>query len=177
MARWFSAWTKKNLPNLQGLYERGIANGVKGLQILNKEEVRAMEPNVSDQVIAALYAPTGGIVCPFHMTIAFAENACANGTDFHFNTEVKNITRRQNIWEIETTKGAFEADCIINAAGVYADKFHNMVSEKKIHITPRKGEYCLLDKTAGTHVAIQFLPFQASLAKVSLLLRQFMEIF
>lgn len=112
-----------------------------------------MEPNVSDQVIAALYAPTGGIVCPFHMTIAFAENACANGTDFHFNTEVKNITRRQNIWEIETTKGAFEADCIINAAGVYADKFHNMVSEKKIHITPRKGEYCLLDKTAGTHVS------------------------
>lgn len=144
---------EKDLPNLQGLYERGIANGVKGLQILNKEEVRAMEPNVSDQVIAALYAPTGGIVCPFHMTIAFAENACANGTDFHFNTEVKNITRRQNIWEIETTKGAFEADCIINAAGVYADKFHNMVSEKKIHITPRKGEYCLLDKTAGTHVS------------------------
>lgn len=144
---------EKDLPNLQGLYERGIANGVKGLQILNKEEVRAMEPNVSDQVIAALYAPTGGIVCPFHMTIAFAENVCANGTDFHFNTEVKNITRRQNIWEIETTKGAFEADCIINAAGVYADKFHNMVSEKKIHITPRKGEYCLLDKTAGTHVS------------------------
>ena len=66
---------EKDLPNLQKLYERGITNGVKGLRILNKEEVRAMETNISDQVIAALYAPTGGIVCPFHMTIAFAENA------------------------------------------------------------------------------------------------------
>lgn len=156
---------EKDLPNLQKLYERGITNGVKGLQILNKEEVRAMETNISDQVIAALYAPTGGIVCPFHMTIAFAENACANGTVFHFNTEVKNITRRQNIWEIETTKGTFEAGCIINAAGVYADKLHNMVSQKKIHITPRKGEYCLLDKTAGTHVSHTVFTLPGKLGK------------
>lgn len=156
---------EKDLPNLQKLYERGITNGVKGLQILNKEEVRAMETNISNQVIAALYAPTGGIVCPFHMTIAFAENACANGTDFHFNTEVKNITRRQNIWEIETTKGTFEAGCIINAAGVYADKLHNMVSQKKIHITPRKGEYCLLDKTAGTHVSHTVFTLPGKLGK------------
>lgn len=156
---------EKDLPNLQKLYERGITNGVKGLQILNKEEVRAMETNISDQVIAALYAPTGGIVCPFHMTIAFAENACANGTVFHFNTEVKNITRRQNIWEIETTKGTFEAGCIINVAGVYADKLHNMVSRKKIHITPRKGEYCLLDKTAGTHVSHTVFTLPGKLGK------------
>lgn len=156
---------EKDLPNLQKLYERGITNGVKGLQILNKEEVRAMETNISNQVIAALYAPTGGIVCPFHMTIAFAENACANGTVFHFNTEVKNITRRQNIWKIETTKGTFEAGCIINAAGVYADKLHNMVSQKKIHITPRKGEYCLLDKTAGTHVSHTVFTLPGKLGK------------
>ena len=156
---------EKDLLNLQKLYERGIANGVKGLQILNKEEVRAMEPNISDQTVAALYAPTGGIVCPFHVTIAFAENACANGTVFHFNTEVKNITRRQNIWEIETTKGTFEAGCIINAAGVYADKLHNMVSQKKIHITPRKGEYCLLDKTAGTHVSHTVFTLPGKLGK------------
>lgn len=156
---------EKDLPNLQKLYERGIANGVKGLQILNKEEVRAMEPNISDQTVATLYAPTGGIVCPFHMTIAFAENACANGTNFHFNTEVKNITRRQNIWEIETTKGIFEAGCIINATGVYADKFHNMVSEKKIHITSRKGEYCLLDRTAGTHVSHTVFTLPGKLGK------------
>ena len=79
--------------------------------------------------------------------------ACANGVDFYFNTEVHKITRGEKNWTIETTEGIFEADCIVNAAGVYADKFHNMVSEKKLHITPRKGEYCLLDKAAGTHVS------------------------
>lgn len=111
-----------------------------------------MEPNVSDQAVAALYAPSGGIVCPFNMTIALAENACANRWILFQYRSAQDHTGRKN-WTIETTEGIFEADCIVNAAGVYADKFHNMVSEKKLHITPRKGEYCLLDKAAGTHVS------------------------
>ena len=154
---------EKDYPNLQKLYEKGLTNGVKDLRILNREEVLQLEPNVSEDVFVALYAPTGGIVCPFNMTIAFAENACENGVDFYFDTEVKSIFRKSDTegnvsskgtaWKIETSKGIFEAACIVNAAGVYADKFHNMVSENKIHITPRKGEYCLLDKTAGNHVS------------------------
>ena len=147
---------EKDYPNLQKLYEKGITNGVKKLRILNHDEVLEMEPNVSENVYAALYAPTGGIVCPFNMTIAFAENACVNGVEFRFDTEVLNISRISSgteNWKIETTSGTYETKCIINAAGVYADRFHNMVSEKKIHIIPRKGEYCLLDKSAGSHVS------------------------
>lgn len=75
---------EKDYPNLQKLYEKGITNGVKKLRILNHDEVLEMEPNVSENVYAALYAPTGGIVCPFNMTIAFAENACVNGVEFRF---------------------------------------------------------------------------------------------
>ena len=86
------------------------------------------------------------------MTIAFAENAYTNGVSFHFNTEVKQIERDAKGWKITTGRGEYNAKCIVNAAGVYADKIHNMVSEKKLHITPRKGEYCLLDKSAGNHV-------------------------
>ena len=143
---------EKAYPDLKKLYDRGIENGVKDLQILNRDEVLSMEPNVSDKVYAALYAPTAGIVCPFHMTIAFAENAYTNGVSFHFNTEVQQIEREAKGWKITTGKGEYNAKCIVNAAGVYADKIHNMVSEKKLHITPRKGEYCLLDKSAGNHV-------------------------
>ena len=143
---------EKAYPDLKKLYDRGIENGVKDLQILNRDEVLSMEPNVSDKVYAALYAPTAGIVCPFHMTIAFAENAYTNGVSFHFNTEVKQIERDAKGWKITTGRGEYNAKCIVNAAGVYADKIHNMVSEKKLHITPRKGEYCLLDKSAGNHV-------------------------
>lgn len=144
---------KESMPGLQKLYDRGRANGVKGLRILNREEVLSMEPNITDNVYAALYAPSAGIVCPFGMNIALAENACTNGVEFRFNTEVLDIRKTENGYEIHTNRGMFQAKCVVNAAGVYADKIHNMVSKKKIHITPRRGEYCLLDKKAGSHVS------------------------
>ncbi len=144
---------EEEMPGLQKLYDRGIANGVRGLKILNREEVLAMEPNITDKVYAALYAPSAGIVCPFGMNIAFAENAYMNGVEFRFNTEVQYIRKTEAGYEIRTDQGVFHTKCVVNAAGVYADKFHNMVSRQKIHITPRRGEYCLLDKTAGGHVS------------------------
>ena len=144
---------EEDMPNLQALYDRGVANGVKDLRILNREELRAMEPNISDDAYAALYAPTAGIVCPFNLNIAMAENACVNGVEFKFDTEVTGLHPIEGGWAIETNQGTFEAKYVVNAAGVYADKLHNMVSAKKIHITPRRGDYCLLDKTAGNLVS------------------------
>lgn len=146
-------FSPEDMPSLQLLYDRGIANGVKNLRILSREEVLETEPNISDEVYAALYAPTAGIVCPFEMNLAFGENAYENGVEFYFDTEVIRLAKIEEGYRIFTNKGEFETKCIVNAAGVYADKFHNMVSEKKIHITPRKGEYCLLDKSAGAHVS------------------------
>ena len=140
-------------PKLQVLYNRGIANGVKELRILNREELKKMEPNISDEACAALYAPTAGIVCPFNMNIAMAENAYANGVEFKFDTEVRALKPMDKGWEVHTNNGVFQTQYVVNAAGVYADRFHNMVSEKKIHITPRRGDYCLLDKSAGNHVS------------------------
>ena len=144
---------EEDMDKLQALYDRGVANGVSGLQILNREEVLEMEPNIADNVYAALYAPTAGIVCPFGLNIAMAENACENGVEFKFDTEVKELKKTEDIWEVHTNQGVFKTKYVVNAAGVYADKFHNMVSEKKIHITPRRGDYCLLDKSAGSHVS------------------------
>mgnify|MGYP002650769520 CR=1 FL=1 len=140
---------EEDRPNLEALYERGIKNGVKELKILEHDEVLALEPNVTDDVVAALYAPTGGIVCPFELNIAMAENAATNGVEFRFNTEVRDIVKKDGGFELVTNNGAISTKCVVNAAGVYADVFHNLVSNKKIHITPRRGEYCLLDKATG----------------------------
>lgn len=137
---------------LERLKERGEKNQVPGLEILEREELIRREPHLADQAVAALYAPTGGIVCPFELTLAFAENACSNGTEFCFDTEVREITAIPGGYRIDTSAGAYETRAVVNAAGIYADVFHNMVSRKKLHITPRKGEYQLLDRTAGTHV-------------------------
>lgn len=139
--------------DLEALLERGRENGVEGLRILNREECLEREPNLSDEVVAALYAPTGGIVCPFGLTIALAENAATNGVEFHLNTEVTNIEKKDDYYQVITGNETFEAKVVINAAGVYADNFHNMVSDTKLSIVARRGEYCLMDKNVGNYVS------------------------
>ena len=134
------------------LLEKAKANGVPRVRILNREELIAMEPNLSDDVVEALHAPTGAIVCPFHMTIAFAENAYENGVEFFLNTKVENVEKIQDGYKISTNKQTIEAKIVVNAAGVYSDAFNNMVSSRKLQVIARKGEYMLLDKAAGCHV-------------------------
>lgn len=150
---------------LNVLLSRGVKNGVKGLRILSRTEALELEPNLSDDVCAALYAPTSGIVCPFQLNIAMAENACENGVDFFFFQTVQMISRKKDLWLIETDKTSFSARCVINAAGVYADVFHNMVSEQKIHIRARRGDYCLLDKAVGDYVSHTIFPQPTRLGK------------
>ena len=139
---------------LEELLERGNKNGVKDLKIITGEEARALEPNLSEEVKLALLVPHGGIVCPFLMTVAFAENAASNGAEFRFLTEVTGISKASDGYLLSTTAGDITARAVINCAGVYADKFHNMVCPgDPIHITPRRGEYVLLDHDAGDIVS------------------------
>ena len=144
---------EKDIPALKKLYDQGQQNGVEGLEILDRQQLKQIEPNISDNTVAALHAPTGGIVCPFGLTIALAENAAVNGVEFHLNTEVQNIEIIPSGYRLSTGRGTFDTKAVINAAGVYADRFHNMVSSHKLHITPRKGEYCLMDKKVGGYVS------------------------
>ncbi len=143
---------EEDLPRLHALYENGVKNGVEGLRILDAQQLRALEPQISQSAVAALHAPTSAIVCPFELTLALAENAFDNGVEFQFNTEVTGFTWLNDHWTLHTNHGEFETDCVINAAGVYADVLHNMVSTRKLHITPRRGEYFLLDKQTGEFV-------------------------
>ena len=156
---------KDDLPRLRELYERGIANGVEGLRVLSKEEAKKMEPNLLDEVEGALYAPSAGIVCPFNMTIALAENAYVNGVEFKFNTEVIGITKKNDCYKIHTNGEMIESKYIVNAAGVYADDIHSMVSEKKYKITPRRGDYFLLDRSVGNYVSKTIFTLPTKLGK------------
>ncbi len=145
---------EQDIWKLEELLKKGVQNGVQGLRIVRGEEMREIEPEISDSVVAFLYAPTGGIVCPFGLTIAMAENACENGVDFMFDTEVLSVVplKDEKGYEIKTNNGTFQSKTVVNAAGVYSDRLHNMVSRHKISITPRRGQYCLLDKKAGKMV-------------------------
>lgn len=157
---------KNRLDALQKLYEQGLANGVPGLKILGRKEALEMEPNLSENTVAALYAPSAGIVCPFGLNIAMAENAKENGVDFFFHTKVEEIhADEEGIWHIRTCNGEYRTRSVVNAAGVYADRIHNMVSREKIHITARRGDYLLLDHEAGDHVSHTIFPQPTNLGK------------
>lgn len=157
--------SEEDMHRLQALYENGVKNGVEGLEIVDAQRLHELEPNVSKNAVAALWAPTGGIVCPFNMTIALAENANANGVDFRFNTKVTGFTRGEEGWTVHTEQGDFQTRYVVNAAGVYADVLHNMVSARKLHITPRRGDYCLLDKQVGGFVSHTVFQLPGKLGK------------
>lgn len=157
--------SEEDMPRLQALYENGVKNGVEGLEIVDAQRLHELEPNVSKNAVAALWAPTGGIVCPFNMTIALAENANANGVDFRFNTKVTGFTRGEEGWTVHTEQGDFRTRYVVNAAGVYADVLHNMVSPRKLHITPRRGDYCLLDRQVGGFVSHTVFQLPGKLGK------------
>lgn len=156
---------EKEQDRLKELKERGEANGVEGLRILDRQELIELEPNVGDEAVAALYVPTGGIVCPFGLTIALAENAADNGVEFQFSQEVKSIERKEEGYVVTTGENAYEARVVINAAGVYADRIHNLVSKAYMEITPRKGEYMLYDKKTGNMVNATLFQLPTKLGK------------
>ena len=157
--------SEEDMHRLLALYENGVKNGVEGLEIVDAQRLHELEPNVSKNAVAALWAPTGGIVCPFNMTIALAENANANGVDFRFNTKVTGFTRGEEGWTVHTEQGDFQTRYVVNAAGVYADVLHNMVSARKLHITPRRGDYCLLDRQVGGFVSHTVFQLPGKLGK------------
>ncbi len=145
---------------IKELYERGIVNGVKDLQLIDRDALVKLEPNISEEATGALYAPTAAIISPYQATWAIAENAVQNGAKIFRNYEVHNIRKNEEdgTFSIETGKSIIEARYIVNAAGLYADKISNMLNINKYTIIPRRGEYSLLDNSCrdlAHHVLFQ----------------------
>ncbi|MBQ3789670.1 MAG: FAD-dependent oxidoreductase, partial [Lachnospiraceae bacterium] len=161
-------FSEEERDKVQELYDRGISNGLSpdDLEILSGEEVRRLEPALTDEVVCALHARSGAIVCPFEMTTAFAENAAKNGVSFRFLSEVTGITAEEGGYRIETADGeVMQARYVVNAAGVYSDRIHNMVSRDHRSITPRGGDYLLMDKEVGNTVSHTIFQLPGKLGK------------
>lgn len=146
-------FNEEDMETIKELYNNGNKVGVKGLQILSKEEVLKKEPNLNEEVLGALYAPTGGIVGPFEYTIALVENAVENGGEVKLNRKVVGIEKKEH-FIINTAEGeVIESRYVVNAAGVYADKIHNLICRESFKINPIKGEYFVMDKSQGNVVS------------------------
>lgn len=138
---------------LHKLKQQGDTNGVPGLEIISGDEVRRWEPNISPAVVAALWAPSAAITCPFELTLALMENAVANGTDLKFGFAVTGLVRKGNHFAVTSAAGeTIEARFVVNAAGLYADEINAMAGGRPFAIRPRKGEYMMLDRAVGNTV-------------------------
>ncbi len=156
------AFSEEEMDSLESLLDNGRLNGVDDLQLLTREAVLEMEPNIQQNVVGALYCPTAGITSPYELTIALAENAVANGVTLRLREEVKEIHKEGETFVVctDTVNGqeSYRSTIVINCAGVYSDKIASMVGIDDFTITPRRGEYILMHKNQGklvNHVLFQ----------------------
>ncbi len=143
------AFNSNEIDRLEEIYNRGIENGVPEMRIINRKELKKIEPNILDNAIGALYAPTAGIVGPWELAIGLMENAMDNGVELSLNSEVLKIIKKEDTYKVITNKEEIDTRYIVNAAGLYGDKIHDMVSAPKFKIIPRRGQDYLFDKSAG----------------------------
>ena len=138
--------------HLEELYRRGVANGVPDLALLTGDEARALEPNLSPAVTAALHAPTAAICSPWEYGLALAETAVRNDAELQLETAVTGLTPTEEGWRVETNRGVLEARYVVNAAGLDAQAIHEMAAPPSFAIHPSRGQYFLLDKSEGGRV-------------------------
>lgn len=134
---------------LEGLLKQGEDNGVLDLRIVDTEELREMEPNLSPELKWGLHCAGAGVCSPYEMAIAMAENAIHNGTTLLLETLVTAIQGSKGNFTLQTNNGEFKAKYIVNAAGVYADKIAAMVGASDFEILPRSGQYLLFARGSG----------------------------
>ncbi|UCH01974.1 MAG: NAD(P)/FAD-dependent oxidoreductase [Candidatus Bathyarchaeota archaeon] len=164
---WVVACKDEEANTILKLKRRGIMNNVPGLQIIDdRKQLLMLEPNISNKVLLALYAPTAGIISPYEAAIALAENAYHNGVQIQLETEVKDILLEKNaIVGIRTNRGLIETNSVINAAGIYSDEISAMCGINHFSITPVRGEYFVLDKNLNGYVRHILFPVPTPVSK------------
>ena len=159
------AFNQEDRKTLISLQERGGKNGVKGLKIIEGKELQTIEPNLSTEGLAALYAPTAGVVCPYTLTIAAIGNAMDNGAKLRLNFQVTGIQKEEDYFCVSDDNGqAVKGKIVVNCAGYYGGEIARLVGDDYIHIGGRKGEYILLDRECGGFVShtLFFTPSKTS---------------
>ena len=137
------ATNESEVGRLQNLHERGLANGVEGLEMIGPERLKELEPHVAG--VRALWAPSTGIINYRNVAWVYAMRFQQAGGDVFTNAPVHRINRYQDGLVLETSNGALRAKHLINCAGLYADRVARMMGENvDVRIIPFRGEYYTL---------------------------------
>ena len=140
--------TEEDLENLRRTIAQGEANGVQGLRLVDEAELHRLVPAVVGKF--AMFSPNSGIVDPFGLTIALAENAHHNGVDYRFGCEVTGLRRDgDGNWRVSTARGEFASRWVVNSAGLGCGAISELLGIRGYHVVGSKGDYIILDKRVG----------------------------
>jgi glycerol-3-phosphate dehydrogenase len=160
------AFSVEELKTVEGLYAKGAANGVAGIEIVGRDRILALEPKLNGDAVGGLWAPTGGIIEPYRFVFALVENASANGVRLFTDWPVAAAKREGDRWRLVSGGGEMiEARRVVNAAGLYADDVSAAFDAEEFRIIPRKGEEFLLDRNAAAFPAHVIFPVPAKNSK------------
>ena len=149
---------ENGLEGLKELEVKGHANGVD-VEIIDRDRILELEPNVADSVQYALYAKDGGIVSPYKFTVALAENAVINGAEVILESKVVAITKKDGYFIVDTEDGGrYERRVLVNAAGGYASNINALVGAETYKTEYRRGDYYVLDKKESANVSRVIFP-------------------
>jgi glycerol-3-phosphate dehydrogenase len=140
------AFDEEQRATLDHLKRQGDQKGVPGLEIWDQERIRRQEPNLTTDIVAALHAPTAGVVNPYEASLALAESARVNGVEIAVENPVLDIAEKDGLLVVKTTRALIHTRFVINAAGLFADRVAAMAGVGDFTVIPRKGEEYLLDK-------------------------------
>ena len=131
---------------LEKLRAQGEGKAIQGLELWDAERLRREEPNLSNKLVAALHAPTAGVINPYELVFALMENARANGVELRVNSPVCGIEPVDGMLRVRIQSGALVSRFVLNCAGVFADQIAALAGASGFTIRPRKGEEYMLDK-------------------------------
>ncbi len=152
------------LYQLEKLAHKAKDNGVL-IQLIDREHILEMEPNISDEVVYALYAPSAGIVSPYQLCIAYADRAVTNGAKIKLDTEVIGIEKSEYGYKVTTTNGKFECKCVINCAGAHGADINDLAGAEHYETTFRRGDYFVIDNTERKNINTVIFPLPTEAGK------------
>jgi len=156
---------KEQIPTILQLKKNAEINGIRDLNLLSREEIFKVEPNLNTDVLKGLMIPRESITCPFTLTIAYAENALQNGAEIFLENQVKKIEIIKKSFKISTNQHTFYSKFIINSAGLFSDEISMMVGINNFRVIPRKGEFIIFDEETKNIINRIILPVPTKITK------------
>lgn len=156
---------ENDLLYLEKLYHQGLENGVPNLELVRGSRIFELEPQTSPKAKYALYSPHNGMVDPFEVAIAFAENAAANGVEFYLSSPVSSISQDSDGFTVKIPEDELHAKYVVNAAGVHADDVARLAGADEFNIVARHGDLLVLDKHCGVQNMMTLYPIPSKETK------------